>query len=404
MDILPILAALKRNKVGALLIGFQIALTLAILCNALFIIHQRSERMARPVGIDEANIFTFSNLWIGEPPDLPARIATDLATLRSLPGVVDAYATNSYPLAGGGWSTGIQLQLDQKKSTAHTTTYFADEHGLNTLGLRLVAGRWFQPDEVRELHAGDQTEPTALVVTKALADKAFPKGDALGKTVYIDDQPAPIVGIVERAQTPWVSSGWGEDFVENSTFEPYRYVPSSQRIVVRTQPGQRDAVMKRVEDTLYGLSRERVVGKLRSFEEIRAKAYRNDRAMALLLGTMSVLLLGVTAFGIVGLTSFWVAQRRRHIGVRRALGARKRDILRYFQTENLLIAGLGGVLGVALAIGANLWMVQHYEMMRLGVGYVLGGLAFVLALGQAAVLWPALRAASIPPAIAVRAV
>ena len=403
MEIVPILSALKRNKVGALLIGFQIALTLAIVCNALFIISNRVERMHRPTGIDEANIFTLANEFIGDPPDLKALVQNDLAALRALPGVVDAYATNSLPLRGGGWSSGLDLQPQQKHSTAPTTLYYADDHALNTLGAKLSAGRWFNADEIGDYHDSDTNVPPVIVVTQALGKKLFPDSDALGKTVYMDNQPTRIIGLVERTQTPWVSSSWGESFVENSTFLPYRIVTSSMSIVVRAKPGQLDAVMKSAEQTLFKQNRNRVITHLEPFAEIRERAYRNDRAMALLLGTVCVLLLGVTAFGIVGLTSFWVAQRRRQIGVRRALGARKRDILRYFQTENLVIALTGAAVGVALAVGANLWMVSHYELARMGFGFVLAGAGTVLVLGQLSVLWPALRAASIPPALATRA-
>jgi len=115
-------------------------------------------------------------------------------------------------------------------------------------------------------------------------------------------------------------------------------------------------------------------------------------------------LLAVTAFGIVGLTSYWVTQRRRQIGIRRALGATRSAIARYFQTENLLIASTGAALGVALAVALNLWMVNTFEMARLHIGYALFGALVVLLLGQLAVLWPARRAASIPPALATRSV
>jgi putative ABC transport system permease protein len=106
----------------------------------------------------------------------------------------------------------------------------------------------------------------------------------------------------------------------------------------------------------------------------------------------------------VGLTSYWVAQRRRQIGIRRALGASRQAIVRYFQTENLLIAASGTALGIALAIAANLWMVSSFEMQRLNPVYAFVGALAVLGLGQLAVLWPALRAASIPPALATRGV
>ncbi len=122
------------------------------------------------------------------------------------------------------------------------------------------------------------------------------------------------------------------------------------------------------------------------------------------MGVVCLILLGITAAGIVGLTSFWVGQRQRQIGVRRALGARKRDILRYFQAENLIIAVGGAVLGIVLAIGLNLWLITHYEMDQLPLTYVLVSMLAVLVLGQLAVLVPARRASNVPPVVATRSV
>jgi len=143
---------------------------------------------------------------------------------------------------------------------------------------------------------------------------------------------------------------------------------------------------------------------VRSFAEIRARAYRADVGMAILMSVICLILLAVTAAGIVGLTSFWVGQRRRQIGVRRALGARKVDILHYFQLENLLIAGIGAVIGILLAVALNLWLITRFEMDRMPVIYVVIGVLAVLALGQAAVFVPARRASNVPPLAATRAV
>ena len=126
--------------------------------------------------------------------------------------------------------------------------------------------------------------------------------------------------------------------------------------------------------------------------------------MAILMGVICLILLAVTGAGIVGLTSFWVGQRHKQIGVRRALGARKLDILRYFQTENLMIAGGGAFVGIALAIGLNLWLMSRFEMDRIPVLYVLFGVGVVLLLGQLAVFAPARRAANVPPVVATRSV
>src|ERR1700722_10340129 len=114
MEIVPILSALRRNRVGAILIGIQIALTLAIVCNSLSIIQDRLAKMGRASGIDEENVFTLSNSWVGQPTDIPQKVTQDLVALRSIPDVVDASSMNSYPLRGGGWSQGVQLQQHQK--------------------------------------------------------------------------------------------------------------------------------------------------------------------------------------------------------------------------------------------------------------------------------------------------
>ena len=115
MEILPILSTLRRNKVGALLIGLQIALTLAIVCNCLSVIQQYREQMARPSGMDESNVFSVLNTWVGQPDDLKSRTAADVAALRSMPGVLDAEATNGFPLGGAALVTGISLKPDQKQ-------------------------------------------------------------------------------------------------------------------------------------------------------------------------------------------------------------------------------------------------------------------------------------------------
>jgi putative ABC transport system permease protein len=248
--------------------------------------------------------------------------------------------------------------------------------------------------------------PAAVIITRALAEKMFPGKSAVGQSIYTDVEKTkvPIVGVVEKMQVPWVQAGgWGSKFQDNSTIVPFRFVYGGVYYIVRTQPGQITAVMKAAEKSLIDLSRSRVLDKIQTMGEIRADAYQDDRGLVVILSVVCVALVAVTAFGIVGLTSYWVAQRRRQIGIRRALGATRKAIIRYFQTENFLIAAAGAAAGVAMALGLNLWMVTAFEMERLNAGYAFIGAIVVLLLGQAAVLWPALRAASIPPALATRA-
>jgi putative ABC transport system permease protein len=401
MDLIPILKALRRNKVGAILIGLQMAITLAVACNCLSVIQQYVASSTSPTGIDEANIFSFTNQWVGNPADVAARIQGDLSAIRQVPGVVDVQNTNSFPLRGGGWGWGLAVKPD-KSPVSSTTLYFVDEHGLTTYGLKLVAGRWLGANEVTDHGMHDTSFPPSIVVTADLAHRLYPNGNGLGQLVYwTSTAPSRIVGIVERAQTPWASFGGG-DGGSLSTFLPYHFINTATFYVVRAHPGQRASVMKAVQERLYSLSRQRIVDNVRTFAETRSFAYFRARATAVLLGALAALLLGITVFGIIGLTMYWVGQRRRHIGMRRALGARRLDILGYFHTENLIIAGTGVLLGFGLGIASNLWLVSYFEMPRMNAAYIGWGALIILALSQAAVVWPALRAASTSPAIATR--
>lgn len=114
------------------------------------------------------------------------------------------------------------------------------------------------------------------------------------------------------------------------------------------------------------------------------------------------LLLIVTAGGIIGLNTYWVSQRRRYIGMRRALGARRVDILRYVHLETLIISGGACIAGIMIGLAMNIWLAATAEVTRMSVTYVCGGALIVILLCQIAVFWPALRASLIPPATASR--
>jgi putative ABC transport system permease protein len=402
MELGPILSAMRRNKVGASIIVVQTAITLAILCNSLFIIQQRLRLSSRPTGAQEETIFTIANQWVGNPPDLAARVQADLAALRAVPGVVDAFVSNSYPLSNGGWDDGISLEASDQHWVTQGALYFSDEHGLPTLGLKLVAGRNFNATEIADRNDLEGKPPSAVIVSQALASTLFPLGGALGKSIYLasQKQKTPIVGIVDRLQEPWVFGG--NRHSENAMLQPYRYVEQYSHYIVRARPGQLESVIKEAQQQLLGISRARILERTRTMTESRRLAYRDDRGLAVILVVVSAVMLIVTAFGIVGVTSFWVVQRRRQIGIRRAVGASQTAILRYFQTENLMIAAAGAALGIVLTIALNLWMAGRFEIARLEIGYTIFAAVLVMLLGQIAVLWPALRAASISPVVAIR--
>ena len=368
MELGTILSSLRRNKVGATLIALQIALTLAVLCNALFIIAQQTAQSRAPSGLaDESSVFMISNQWVGAPADMAAREQTDLASLRALPQVADATISPVQPLGGRGMGEDITIHPERPRSGAMTAVFPVDDHALNTLGLRLIAGRNFRAEEILIQHGFGDNYPNlgGVIVTRGLARELEPGGNVLGRVASLrpGSTTATIIGVVERfgPSQSAANSLIGGD----SILVPLLWADSNFFYFVRAKPGQLAAAMLAARDGLYKNSRQRTIVRMQSLAEARLDFYRGARGEALLMGVISAILLGVTAFGILGLTSFWVSQRRRQIGVRRALGATAGSILRYFQTENLLIVGTGSVLGILLGLSANLWMVRSIALTRL---------------------------------------
>ena len=401
-----ILAALGRHRIAVVLLVLEIAFSCAVVCNALFLIGTRLERMHRPTGVDEAHLVEIEvhSVVPGSPDAVMAQTRTDLAALRAVPGVAAASIVNQTLFGRSVSFSGVSLSDAAKAPSITVTQYFGDADLTRTLGLKLVAGRWFKPDEFANAAKKDGSTGAPVIITRALADHLFPGQQAIGKTIYAFDANR-VVGVVSRLVQPRDYGAAGDyDYAMLFPFEvPY---PQGTYLLRVDDPSERQAVIRRALHALKTDGPLRLVSPkyATTLEAARAKYYRDDRAMAWLLVGVCLLLLVVTAVGIVGLTSFWVAQRRRQIGIRRAIGATRGDILAYFQAENFLIATFGIVLGMALAYGINLLLMLHYELPRLPLYYLPAGAVALWAIGQLAVLGPALRAAKVPPVVATRSV
>ena len=403
MEIGPIWRAMMRNKTGAILIALQIAVTMAIMVNAISIMQERARMMARPSGVDEHNIFVISSVGFAEDFNERVTIEEDLAALRGMPGIVNAIQSNSIPLSGGGWSMGLQTEPGAEIDGTSVAVYFVDEHGLDTFGLKLLAGENFSATDIVWRERAATEWPDRTMITRAMAEAMFPDDpdSALGKTVYInDDEPLTITGIIEQMQAPW--NGW--DGVERVMLTPTHTLFGATRYIIRTEPGMRDELMPQVEELLAERNKDRIVRSMRTMDEVRERSYRGDSSMIKILTFTIVLLIAVTSLGIVGLASFSVNRRTKQIGTRRALGASKLAILRYFMTENFIISLAGVVIGAALTVGLNIMMIEAFSLTRITWYLVPVAMLLLLMIGQAAVFGPAKRASSVPPAVATRTV
>lgn len=408
MEIRPILSALLRNKTGPILVAMQVALSLAILANALHIVNERREVAARPSGLaDEAATFYFAvrNLNQDTPEQMLATIKRELEVLRSVPGMVSAGQASQMPMSQSGGTTSVSADPRQERESAYASTYLADGSMVKTFGLKLVEGRDFLPHEIPEVNQTLENRlPETILMTKALAEKLWPGAPAVGKMMYFGTgngaRGAQVVGVVERLQT--VHAEVGMDGEYSILIPEFMYGRPGTMYAMRAEPGQRDRVMREAELALRKSSATPMILRIKTVEADRKDRYRADMALSWMLVTVSALLLLITCSGIVGMASLWVTQRRKQIGVRRALGARKIDILRYFIVENVLITSGGVFGGVLLGVGLNQLLVSELEMTRLPLPYLAAGALLFWAIGILAAYGPAWRAASISPALATR--
>jgi putative ABC transport system permease protein len=410
MEIRPILSALMRNKTGPILVALQVALSLAILANAMHIVNERRAAMARPSGLSDEHATFYiiaRNLSNDTPEQQLATMKREADVLRAVPGVASVANVSQMPLSRSGSNNSVAVDRRQVRESAIASIYISGDSVVNTFGLKIVEGRDFQPQELVDVNENQTRDyPKQVIITKALAEKLWPGAPAVGKTMYFgtgeEAQGTLVVGVVERLQIAHVNL---EERSEYSALIPARlYGNPGVLYAIRTEPGQRDRVMKEAESALRKSSATPMILRLKTFDQDRKELYRADAALCWMLVTVSVLLLLITCSGIVGMASLWVTQRRKQIGVRRALGARKLDILRYFVMENFMITSAGVFGGVTLGLALNHLLVSKLEMARLPVGYLIGGAVVFWALGILAAYGPAWRAASISPATATRSV
>lgn len=398
----PMMSSLLRNKTGPMLVALQIAVTLAIVINSLFIVMQRVEKMNRDPGIDVDNVIIAYVRGFGEGFDVVDSITNDIDLIKSIPGVVAATVSNHVPLSGSGSATGLRIVADETVDPLLTGRYLWGEEGLDALGIELSRGRNFYPEEVSYiLPDTDPPAPASILITQELADNLFGDEDALGKTVYWGSmEVSTIVGIIGHMHGAWV--GW--DKLGSVVIQPGKPAYTTNKYIIRVEPGMRDELMPIIEQKLGASNRQRVVKSVKSLQEMAARSYGRDRGMAVILLVVIFLLTALTALVIVGLSSFHVTQRTKQIGTRRALGARRIDIIKQFMFENWLITTAGALIGVVLTAVVAYWLEVSFALPRLDWTYLPVGIVALWFLSSLAAIVPARRAASVPPAVATRSV
>lgn len=397
MEIRPILASLQRHRIPAFLIVLEIALACAVLCNAVFMISQRVADILVSNAIDEPGISVIT-LNGADPARAASDIPRNLAALRGISGVEAVATTSSMPLDTNAALNGFTA-TSEGNSQVNSAEYFIGSDAEKALGLHLLQGRYFNADEYLDSDiSGFRSTGHVVLITRSDAQRLWPGQSPLDKVLYSGTTGWTVVGVIDDvlAQDPGFNGGNGK---YSSVFFPLRPQADLNDYILRSAPKDRDRIVREAVRLLGDLEPGAVVDG-QTYAAMRKAYFADNRAMVWMLLLVCAVMLAVTAFGIVGLTSFWVAQRRRQIGIRRAVGATRGHIVRYFQTENFLLSTVGVVIGMGLAFGINIYLIRHYELSRMPWYYLPIGALTLWLIGQLAVLAPALRAAAVPPVVA----
>jgi putative ABC transport system permease protein len=398
MEFGPILRSLTRNRMRVLLIVLQIAITLAVIANAITMISAERVKMLQPSGFDDDNI-----LWVRSRPfaeqftQRSFRIATtqsDVRALNEIPGIRAAANTNFLPWQGGGSSGEVRV-AGGDQSKYRTQEYAASPRILETLGVHLVAGRALRETDI---NLDPNYRDATVIISRALEKLAFKGQSAVGRQLVEGNSTYTVVGVFDPFYNPY---GW--PIHEYAIF--YAGVASfgGASFLVHVEPGKMKEVLPQIEKRLLAVNDGRNI-EMKAIDEIKDRYFSESRVVIGAMFAVIALLIVVTGLGIVGVTAFTVTERRKQIGTRRALGATKPAILRYFLLENWIITNAGLILGIALAYALNVLLVTNTGGAKLDWRFLAFGVMLLWAQGVAATLAPALRAAALSPVIATRGV
>jgi putative ABC transport system permease protein len=402
MQLRHVLAALPRHKLVCLLVAIEIAVAFAILCNAAFIIQQRVQQMQIDTGLAEDQLIYIHNDGVGDEANAPL-VTRNLLALRGLGGVKSAVAMFPLPLENMSINFRPWLTPDMKIRGPSVGMVAGTPGYLGTLGVKIVQGRDFNAAEYDGLDSTTKPLSPAVIITRDLADKLWPGQNPIGQKIWRSPTRSyTVIGVVQRLVRGFLRKDFVPQYTAMFAVKPVPFL--SALYVMQVNPRDHDRVLREAADLLLRLNPDMLIDAQGSYADVRADYFRQDASLAWLLSMVCAAMLLVTALGIAGLANFWVQQRRRQIGIRRAIGATRGDILRYFQTENFLIVSGGIALGMLLAFALNLALMTHYELPRLPLFYLPIGALTLWLLGQLAVLGPALRAARVPPVVATRSI
>jgi putative ABC transport system permease protein len=393
----------RRGVRNALVIA-EMAFAVVLLIGAGLLIRSFVELQQVDPGFEPRGVLA---MQVSLPPnkyaDRNARAAFQrrmLEQVRALPGVRSAATTTTLPMSGWDQSGSFTIEgrtVEPGQNRPHGSRWMASEDYFQTMNVPLVRGRYFEARDA-------QGAPGVVVVDEALARKYWPGEDAVGKRVTfetVDQQPVwrEVVGVVGHVRNEGLE---GESRAQY--YVPYaQYATSPNMFIAVRTDADPASLAPAVRGAIAAVDRDLPVFRVTTMEKMVAESLTQRRFSMLLFGIFAALALALAVVGLYGVMSYGVAQRTHELGLRMALGAQARDVLRMVVGQAMLLVGVGLALGLAGAFALTRWMASLLygvsatdPLTYVGIALLLGSVALL------ASYIPARRATKVDPMIALR--
>ncbi|WP_448547098.1 ABC transporter permease [Thalassotalea fusca] len=386
-----------------LILVIQIAFTMGVLSSSVLVSTATLSEWNLPSGIPHNDIIRVSPEFFEQDRDVGQAIIDDVERVKQFPSVVSVTPSTAVPFTAEN-VVNVYLETGEDAQGHQTVIFDADESIISVLDLSLIEGRWITENDVIRGHAEEVTENASIMmISQDMAKTLFPASSAVGQTVWLSNQgePAKIIGVYSNFMTGERLNGRGKSY--HSFIRPQvKWAEGSEpHYLIRMEPGVAESKLEDVV-TLFYQERGRYINFPELLKRTQKRMYDGRGSRALTFLVISGVLLLITAIGITGLTAFQVNQRKKQIGTRRALGAKKSDIIKYFLTENSIITLFGLLIGLLLTFSLTFEISEQYGQNMLNLSVVLGTAALIWSINMVAVWFPAKRAANVAPAIVTR--
>ena len=395
-------AGLRSGRFRGGLVVAEMALALVLLIGAGLMIKSFWRLQQADLGLDTHNVLTMEVMLpdykYNEPRKRQAFLQEAMSRIENLPGVQSAGAISFLPLTGF-WGTST-FTIEGQPPPAPGAEPEADnrvvtENYFRTMGMRLLRGRAFTDQD-------SANAPHVAILNETAARRFFPDEDPIGKRINLGDATEPnmteIIGVVNDVKAFGLEEETHVDLYRPFVQAPFPLIA----FAVRTA-GDPMSLVSAVTAEIWSVDKDQPVFKVISMEQLAAESVTLRRVSMSLVVAFAVLALVLATVGIYGVISYSVSQRTHEIGLRMALGAQGRDVLKMLIKEGLLLA----LIGVALGLGAGIVLTRFMASVLYGVGatdpatFILVPL-LLIGVAMAACFVPARRATKVDPMVALR--